>query len=204
MVSSSCGASSSSACGATGRPSVSQKPTSTSSQRNRTPHLENRYLLRSNVRRATDRPVALLFQQITETISLGSLRRVPMDLLLFCHHWVQAFEALVAFLPLGDVYLLRQRSCERVISAWFELSSDFTTHEQRTSGHVRMFQATIDMLTDGYLLVVPNESCAHRGGLLCGLDGHGGFERQSGADWVIMHQATRLSLESEELGCLPS
>jgi hypothetical protein len=78
----------------------------------------------------------------------------------YAHHWVgqsyaawfAAYDTIVQQHPLPDLQHHRQRCCERLMRSWFEITSGVKTQEELTPGHVKFFQATVDLLVEAFLL----------------------------------------------------
>jgi hypothetical protein len=78
----------------------------------------------------------------------------------YAHHWVQgtfagwlvAWEALTKNFTVSDPHQHRQRSCERLMQSWFELTANITSVDQLNEAHVKMFQSIMDLLAEGYLM----------------------------------------------------
>jgi hypothetical protein len=90
----------------------------------------------------------------------------------YAHHWVgfgvagygmwfTAYEAIVAGYAIVEHQQHRQKCCERLMRAWFELTSNIKTADELTSAHVKLFQSTVDLLAEGFLL---RKGVTHAGG----------------------------------------
>jgi hypothetical protein len=83
----------------------------------------------------------------------------PWDV-FYCHLWVNrtpqewlsTWAAFCGSTIMPETLAHRQRCCDALIVSWFDLTKDVTRYEDLTPIQVRLFQTTVELVAEGYLV----------------------------------------------------